>query len=123
MKLHFRIGDLAAIIAIVLLAVLLFLLFLPQTAATAAWAEIYQNGNLIKTVALSRDGEFTITGDYCNTVTVRDGKIAVTESDCPGKDCVHLGFSGSAGKSIVCLPNGLEIRIVSDDDSVDFIVG
>ncbi len=123
MKLHFRLGDLTAIILVALLAGLLFVLFLPKTTATAAYAQIYQNGTLIQTVSLSQDGEFTVTGTYRNTITVQDGKIAVTESDCPGRDCVHSGFSGSAGKSIVCLPNGLEIRIVSDDDHVDFVVG
>ena len=123
MKLHFRLGDLTAIILVALLAGLLFVLFLPKTTATAAYAQIYQNGTLIQTVSLSQDGEFTVTGTYRNTITVQDGKIAVTDSDCPGKDCVHSGFSGSAGKSIVCLPNGLEIRIVSDDDHVDFVVG
>lgn len=123
MKLHFRLGDLTAIILVALLAGLLFVLFLPKTTATAAYAQIYQNGTLIQTVSLSQDGEFTVTGTYRNTITVQDGKIAVTDSDCPGRDCVHSGFSGSAGKSIVCLPNGLEIRIVSDDDHVDFVVG
>ena len=123
MKLHFHLGDLTAIILVALLAGLLFVLFLPKTTATAAYAQIYQNGTLIQTVSLSQDGEFTVTGTYRNTITVQDGKIAVTDSDCPGRDCVHSGFSGSAGKSIVCLPNGLEIRIVSDDDHVDFVVG
>lgn len=123
MKLHFRLGDLTAIILVALLAGLLFVLFLPKTTATAAYAQIYQNGTLIQTVSLSQDGEFTVTGTYRNTITVQDGKIAVTDSDCPGRDCVHSGFSGSAGKSIVCLPNGLEIRIVSNDDHVDFVVG
>ena len=67
--------------------------------------------------------EFTVTGDYTNTITVRDGKIAVTASDCPGHDCVSCGWVEHGGKSIVCLPNGLEIRVLADRGDVDFVVG
>lgn len=115
--------DLLAIAAVLCLAGLLFALFLPDSAASAPRAEIYQNGKLLQTVSLAEDGEFTVTGSYTNTVAVQDGKIAVIASDCPGGDCIHCGWIGSGGRSIVCLPNGLEIRIVEDSGDVDFVVG
>lgn len=108
--------------AIVVLALLVFLCFLPD-GDTAAVAQIYQNGERVKTVSLAQSQEFILTGAYSNTVIVRDGKIAVTASDCPGEDCVHSGWIGSAGRSIVCLPNGVEIRIVANNSDVDFVVG
>lgn len=123
MKLGFQKWDAAAIAGIVLLAVLVSILFLPNDNAPAAYAEIYQDGKLIKTLPLAADQEFTVTGQYRNTITVQDGKIAVTGSDCPGEDCVHCGWIGSAGRSIVCLPNGLEIRVVAENSDVDFAVG
>ena len=123
MRLQFRKGDLIAITLVVLVAVTVLLLFLPKKGSSAAYAEIYRDGKLVTTVSLNEDREFTLTGKYTNTVTVCDGKIAVTKSDCPGEDCVSCGWMGSAGRSIVCLPNGLEIRVVAGDGDVDFVVG
>jgi len=56
-------------------------------------------------------------------VTVKNGKIAVTHSDCPGKDCVGCGWQSQSGRSLVCLPNRMEIRIVTAKSDVDFVVG
>ena len=119
----FRWGDLLAVAAVLLLAVVIFLLCLPGQRAQAAYADIYQNGKLILTVSLAQDREIPISGNYNNTVTVKDGKIAITASDCPGEDCVHIGWIETSGRSIVCLPNGLEIRVVADHGEVDFVVG
>ena len=123
MGLRFRKGDVIAIVAVVLLAVLVFTLFLPDGTDARARAEIYINGKLVRTVSLNTPQQFTLTGQYSNTITVSGSKIAITESDCPGKDCVRCGQVGSAGRLIVCLPNALEIRIVSGDGDVDFVVG
>lgn len=122
-KLRFQKWDFAAVVGILCLAALVFALFLPKGDDAGVRAEIYLDGALIQTVSLAVDQEFTVSGDYCNTVAVRDGKIAVVASDCPGEDCVHCGWTDSAGKSIICLPNGLEIRVVSDHSDVDFVVG
>ena len=123
MRLRFGKWDIVVIAAVVLLAGALFLLFLPGQEASGTYAEIYQNGEKIKTVSLAEDQEFSVTGKYENTITVRDGKIAVSASDCPGEDCVHSGWMDGTGYSIVCLPNGLEIRIVAENPDVDFVVG
>ena len=65
-----------------------------------------------------------MTSKYSNTITVKDGKIAVTESDCPGEDCENCGWSDSTGRSIVCLPNEVEIRIIAEpsEEDVDYVV-
>ena len=122
-RFHFQKGDLLAITGVVLLAALVFLLFLLKGDSPAARAEIYQDGKLIKTVSLTEDKEFTVTGKYSNVIAVRDGKIAVIRSDCPGEDCVGCGWLSGTGRSVVCLPNGLEIRVVAEDSNVDFVVG
>jgi hypothetical protein len=108
---------------VLLLAVVCFLAFLPRGAGEAAVAQIYQNGQLLMTVALDRPDQFPVQGDYCNTVTVKDGAIAITASDCPGQDCIHSGSIRAPGRSLVCLPNALEIRVISGQSDVDFVVG
>lgn len=122
-KLRFQKADILVVAAVVLLAAVVFALFLPGENGKDGVAEIYQNGKLIKTVSLQEDQTFAVADQYSNTITIRDGKIAVTASDCPGQDCVHCGWTNTAGRSIVCLPNGLEIRIVAGSSDVDFVVG
>lgn len=119
----FKPGDLLAVGAVLLLAVLCFAAFLPKGEGEASSAQIYQGGELLMTVPLDKDRQFPVEGDYCNVVTVRDGQIAITASDCPGQDCVHSGGIHSPGRSLVCLPNALEIRVVSGQSDVDFVVG
>ena len=114
--LTFRKGDLLAVVAVVLAAVLTAVLLLPKLKANSGdFARIYRNGELIREVPLSVDQTFQIRGDYTNTVTVRDGKIAVTHSDCPTNDCVHMGWLSDGG-AIVCLPNRVEIRLTAQSD-------
>lgn len=95
--------------------------FLPVlTAGDGAFAQIWQDGKLVREVPLSVDQTFQIKGDYTNTVTVSDGAIAVTHSDCPTNDCVHMGWLRDGG-AIVCLPNRVEIRLTGDQD-VDIVI-
>ena len=122
-KLNFRKGDWLAIVLVAVIAVATLLCFLPGGNEQAAYAEIYLNGQLIKTLSLSEDQTFLVEDRYCNTVTVSGGSIYIADSDCPGKDCVHSGSIHSTGRSLVCLPNGMEIRVVSGDTDVDFVVG
>lgn len=112
-RLSFRRGDFLAV-ALVLLAVTVSAFLLPGLLQTGSFAEVYQDGVLIRRVPLDVNQTFLLTGDYTNTVTVRDGKIAVTHSDCPTKDCVHQGWKTSG--SIICLPNRVEIRLKTHSD-------
>jgi hypothetical protein len=122
-KLRFRKGDWLAIGAVVLLAAAVLLCFFPGSKTPASSAEIYLDGKLIKTVDLAVDQTFTVSGRYTNVITVEAGNIFVAEADCPGEDCVHSGRISTLGRILVCLPNGLEIRITSAKADVDFVVG
>ena len=97
-----------------------FYMLLPKEAA--GFAEIRSQGEVVKTVSLHLDQQFTVeTTDGFNTVTVQDGKIAVTEASCPDRYCMHRGFCDS-GTEIVCLPNRLVIKFLGQQD-VDMAVG
>lgn len=127
LRLKFRPGDLIAAAVIAVLAVAVAFVFFSGRSEGPAEAEIRRNGELICTVPLDTDTEFTVEGSYINTVTVKEGEIAVTSSNCPGEDCVHSGWKGTSGQSIVCMPNLLEIRIVpsggSGEPAVDGVTG
>ena len=121
--LRFRKGDLLAILLVAALAVFVAVCFLPKGSNEPVQAEIYRNGRLLQTVSLDQPTSFEVAGKYTNLITVENGSIAITASDCPGEDCVHSGWIHSSGRSIVCLPNGVEIRVVTDASDVDFVVG
>ena len=122
-QLKFQKGDVLAIVLVALLAVAVLVSFLPQNETDAAVAQVYQNGKLIETLELGVDREIAVTDKYENTITVAGGKVAITVSNCPGEDCVHSGAIHSPGRSIVCLPNGVEVRVVGKSSDVDFVVG
>ena len=85
----------------------------------ARFAKITSRGETVKTVDLLIDQEFTVDGK--NTVTVKDGKIAVTWASCPDHYCMKRGFC-SGGTDIVCLPNRLVISFLGEQE-VDAAIG
>lgn len=119
--LRFQKGDILAIGLVLVLAVFAFCLFLPEN-EKGTRVEIYRDGVLVESMSLWEEREITLEGDYTSVITLRDGRVAITFSDCPGEDCVASGWIDRAGRSIVCLPNGVEVRVVGDSD-VDFVVG
>ena len=113
---------------IILFAILLLVfgglsipLLLPGEAATHA--EIVSDGQLMHTVDLRIDREITISAynGGRNTITIKDGKIAVTNATCPDHYCMHRGYC-NRGTQIVCLPNRLVIRFVGEQP-IDAVVG
>ena len=122
MTLKFCKADILAIALVAALAILVSIIFWTSVGSEeGSMVMIYQEGKLIQELSLEQDTEFVIEGDYENVVTVKDGKAAITKSDCPGTDCVHSGWIHEAGRSIVCLPNRVELRIEGASE-VDFVV-
>ncbi len=110
------------LIALALVLCLLFSALLLLSQDTADRAEVWSDGVLLYTLPLSVDTAVTVESRWgMNTVTVRDGKIGVTEATCPDHYCMHRGFR-KKGLQIVCLPNRLTIQFVRQQE-VDGIVG
>ncbi len=75
---------------------------------------IYVDGELYRTLPLATDASVTIKTDYGeNTISVKNGTVSVTESDCPNGQCMS-GKIERCGQSIVCLPHRLSVIIESD---------
>ena len=88
----------------------------------AAAAEVWLDGKLLYMLDLRVDQKLTVTSENgINEITVREGKIAVTQADCPDGYCMDRGWCGG-GAQIVCLPNRLVIRFVGKTQ-IDGIVG
>ena len=106
---------------ILLISVALSILFsLPGR--TATHAEIWSGDLLMRTVDLQTDQTFTVeTNDGYNVITIENGRIAVTNADCPDQYCMHRGFCNS-GSPIVCLPHRLIIKFVGEQ-AIDGVTG
>ncbi len=100
----------------------LCLVLLPSADAPAELVQI-KYGSSIMTVRLSEAQEFTFAADNggYNIVTIKNGKIAVTEADCPDQYCVQQGFC-SGGAPIVCLPHALVIEFIGEQE-IDSLLG
>lgn len=120
-------------------ASLLYLFSARSASCDSAYACIYQNGTLLKTIDLSRISapySFTIEspdGGF-NTITLRPAKdstkvsgenapgtICISDADCPDRLCVSMGESASSLLPIVCLPHGLVIQIKETAPDIDIL--
>lgn len=118
MKTKFWIA-LAGAVALVSLGVSLWL-FRPAEQATTV--KVISEGKALYTLPLSEDTRLPIVSAHgTNVITVKDGKVAVTEADCPDKHCMSRGFC-DRGVQIVCLPNRLVLEF-SGEVGIDGISG
>ena len=124
MRLTFCKGDAVVIFSVTMLAIFIGVAFWMKTGKDkGSTAVVYQEGKKVQELSLEQNAEVFIENSYTNKVVVKDKKVAIVESDCPGMDCVHSGWISGKGRSLVCLPNRVEIRIEGKVDSeVDFIV-
>ena len=94
----------------------------------ARTAAVSVDGTEIDRVALDRlsgpERRTYDAGGYTLTVEFSPEGAAVVGSDCPTQDCVHTGIIHDAGRSIVCLPARLTVRLTGGGDGgVDAVVG
>lgn len=120
-RLKFIKGDIIAILIVVAMIAATFLFFAQTGEKEAGNVLIFQNGELIYDLPVGTDQEIVIGGEYENTIVILNKTVSIQKSTCPGEDCVHTGKISSAGRSIVCLPNRVEIRLTNASD-VDFSV-
>ena len=122
-RLKFRKGDVLALLLVALLALGTGAAYTCMgNREEAKRVQVWHEGQLVREISLQSEETFRVEGDYISTVTVSGGRAAITASDCPGADCVHSGWIALPGRSVVCLPNRVEIRITGEAE-VDFVVG
>lgn len=95
-------------------------LFAPGESAAAV--EVVSEGKVLYTLPLSEDTRLEIVSSHgTNVVTVENGKVAVTQADCPDQHCVNRGFC-DRGAQIVCLPNRLVLEFMGKQP-IDGVTG
>lgn len=101
--------------ALTLVCLLAWLLVSKETAPH--FAEIYQDGMLLRRVSLDQDADFTIECDEgYNRIEVSNGQIRIAEADCRDQTCVNSGALNS-NVPIVCLPHRLVIQVAASSET------
>lgn len=119
--------DIILVLSMVIIAAAAFLIINFAVKKDGSYAVIKVDGNVIKTLDFN-SGETTIeVNGYqggVNKVVINDGKVSMTEADCPDELCVKTGKISRVGETIVCLPHRVvvEIKGSQDDDSIDSVV-
>ena len=111
-------NDLILLIAIVLIATVL--IFVENCRKSAGSTVIITlNGSTYAEASLPANVEIDVDGLL--TVVIEDGEVWVIDSTCPDGLCEGMGRISRSGESIVCLPNGIVVKITSDEPEYDFI--
>ena len=113
-KKHYN--DIVLILALLIVALSVFIIW-RVSREDGAYAVVTVDGEEIGRYSLSEDGEYSLL-DGKNTLVISDGEAYMSHADCPDKVCVHTGRVSLSGERIVCLPNRLEVRIVSAEDGL-----
>ena len=101
----------AAVIVVALAAY-----FLMQGKERGTAAVVSFEGETVAEIPLDRDGVYPLEG-FDMELTVKNGEICVSRSDCPDKICEKTGFISGSRQSIVCLPNRASIRLIKNTES------
>ena len=77
-------------------------------------------GEKFGTYSLLEDREIVIDrNDHINKVTIKNGIVSMSFSDCHGQDCIHQGEINKSGEAIICLPNKVVLEISGDEAEYD----
>lgn len=118
--------DALVVLFVIILAVVTAMFVYGKSGEAALTATVKHRGETVAQVALdtlTEDKIITVDGKYHLTVTLTKDGAAVTESDCPGQDCLHTGRITRAGQSIVCLPEQVIVTLEGKTPSADVILG
>lgn len=94
-----------AVLAVAFVAVIALYIF-PHRGNMAV---IYLSGKEYMTLPLDKNAKVTVEGR--NTVCIENNEVYVEWADCPDKLCIKQGKLLGEGKSIVCLPNKMTVKI------------
>lgn len=113
-------NDIVLAVVIILLATV-GLLLINLTKTQGDYVIVKINGVEKHKLALNEDFEAVIyTGENnegTNRLVIKDGKVYVSEANCPDKICAKHKPVSNVNESIVCLPHKLTVEIVSSNDS------
>lgn len=87
----------------------------------STYVEIVQNNKVLYILDLSKEKDRTFriesTDGGWNEIKIENGRISISDADCPDHTCVKTGVLRSETIPIVCLPHKLVIRYAEKEQS------
>ncbi len=105
-------GDVMLSISIIILAVfLLTVFFFLKTDGKQVVIKV--DGHIFGKYSILSEQEIEIkTKRGINIVKIEDGKVSVSQADCPDKYCVNHIAIDKTGETVVCLPHRIIVEVV-----------
>lgn len=117
----FKKADILLLIALLLLGILSIAFVQLRSGDATDTVVITVDGKAFGSYPLSQDREIEVQTEFgFNRVTIQDGCVSITESDCPGHDCEAFGWISQARQVILCMPHRLCVSIEGETD-VDMV--
>lgn len=109
--------DLILVAAILVIAALLYIGNKVMFSKPAVIVEITVDSKVVQTLDLNKDADIVVDGNMGgkNHLVIKDGEVWIEDASCPDKICVHQGKIHETGEMIVCLPNLMIARIISEE--------
>ncbi len=104
-------GDIILSVVCILAAVIV-LVFAFALKTDGKSAVITVDGETFGEYLLSDEQEIIISTEFgTNKVQIKDGKVSVSDADCPDRYCVDHVAIDSTGETVVCLPHRVVVEI------------
>ncbi len=111
-----------ALIPILLIAVALLLVFLPFLSENDGSLAMVRYGDETVYLPLDTDTDRTFESNgYRLTLSVRNGEVFVSDSNCPDGTCRHMGHIARRGESILCTKAALSVTITDGKGDFDAV--
>ncbi len=83
-----------------------------------ARVRVYQDGNQIAEYPLAEDLVKAVSyeEEHYNLLLIENGKVSVSDADCPDQLCVKQRSISKNGESIICLPHRLVVQVESGEE-------
>lgn len=73
---------------------------------------------------LSEDREIRVTlpeGGY-NVIVIRDGRVSVSDADCPDRLCVRTPAARFRHQTVICLPHRVTVTVEGGEEGADMVL-
>ncbi len=102
-------ADVALMTALVLMAIGGMVWLSGRGGGSAAVVRV--DGIEVRTLSLGHDQSLDMGAVR---IEVRGGAVAFVASDCPGQECIHMGWLKAPGAAAACLPNRVSVTVLGE---------
>lgn len=113
-------NDLILIGTLLIMAVISLVIILTTRKTNNLIATVKVHNQVVYRIDLNKENDKYYSVEGTNGIVrihIKDGAIAVIESNCPHKDCVNMGYVKETGRPIICAYNDVTIIIEGDSNN------